>query len=229
MAKTHESAKAKAPTATTRKKGGVAGGAHSRAAPLSNIRIACTGSDMLPLDAIEDFQGGLKKRGKKEIEQIITSIMRFGFSFPFYVWNGSGHNYCLDGHGRIAALSELRRRGENLPTFPVVYIDAKDEAEAKQKLLRLNSQYGIMTMDSVLEFAGELSLDGAELSLPGIELVNVSEKDKADQEDEIQNLDRPYEQIHILLSMPVDAFMKHADIFKKLKDLSEVEYEQSKN
>jgi hypothetical protein len=35
-----------------------------------------------------------------------------------------GHNYVLDGHGRIAALSEMRRQGYDLPIFPVVYIDA---------------------------------------------------------------------------------------------------------
>ena len=83
------------------------------------IEIKCKGADLLPLDAIEDFQGGLKKRGKKEIDLIIKSIERFGFSFPFFIWNGSGHNYCLDGHGRIQALGELRRRGEYLPLFPV--------------------------------------------------------------------------------------------------------------
>jgi hypothetical protein len=145
------------------------------------IRIACTGSDLLPLDAIEDFQGGLKKRDKKQIEQIITSILRFGFSFPFCVWNGTGHNYCIDGHGRIAALSELRRRGYDLPIFPVVYIDAKDEAEAKQKLLRLTSQYGVMTIDSMLAFSVELSIDIEELALPNIsmgELRIVLEKDE---------------------------------------------------
>jgi len=32
------------------------------------IKIACSAADRLPLDAIEDFQGGLKKRGKREIE-----------------------------------------------------------------------------------------------------------------------------------------------------------------
>lgn len=122
---------------------------------------------MLPLDAIEDFQGGLKKRGKREIEQIITSILRYGFSFPFYIWNGTGHNLCIDGHGRIAALSELRRRGYSLPVFPVVYVDAADEAEAKQKLLRLNSQYGTMSVESVLEFMDGLEIDGGELALYG--------------------------------------------------------------
>ncbi|MCK9361839.1 hypothetical protein M0Q28_06490, partial [Patescibacteria group bacterium] len=94
------------------------------------------------------------------------SILKFGFSFPFYVWNGTGHNYCLDGHGRLAALAELRRRGTSLPTFPVVYVDAADEAEAKQKLLRLNSQYGTMSIDSVLEFMDGLEIEGEELALP---------------------------------------------------------------
>lgn len=116
------------------------------------IRITCRGADSLPLDAIEDFQGNLKKRSKKDIDLIIKSIEKYGFSFPFFVWNGSGHNYCLDGHGRIQALAEMRRRGVSLPLFPVAYIEAEDEAEAKQKLLRMNSQYGHMTMESLNEF-----------------------------------------------------------------------------
>lgn len=135
------------------------------------IRIACQGADLLPLDAIEDFQGGLKKRGKREIELIIKSIENYGFSFPFFVWNGTGHNYCLDGHGRIQALAEMRRRGESLPMFPVVYVDAADEAEAKQKLLRLNSQYGAMTKASVIEFAGDIVVDWGDLILPNGQLV----------------------------------------------------------
>lgn len=130
------------------------------------IRIECKGADVLPLDAIEDFQGNLKKRGNKEIDAIITSIEKYGFSFPFFVWNGDGHNRCLDGHGRLQALAEMRRRGESLPLFPVAYIHAQDEAEAKQKLLRLNSQYGQMTIDSVLEFTEGLEMAWDELALP---------------------------------------------------------------
>jgi len=130
------------------------------------VSIQCKGADVLPLDAITDFQGTLKKRGKKEIDAIIKSIERFGFSFPFFIWNGSGDNYCLDGHGRIQALAEMRRQGVSLPLFPVVYVDAVDEAEAKQKLLRLNSQYGQMTIDSVLEFTGGMEVEWGELQLP---------------------------------------------------------------
>ena len=130
------------------------------------ISIQCKGADLLPLDAIEDFQGNLKKRSKKDIDSIIKSIEKYGFSFPFFVWNGDGHNRCMDGHGRIQALCEMRKRGVSLPLFPVAYIDAVDEAEAKQKLLRLNSQYGQMSMDSVLEFTDGMEVEWEELSLP---------------------------------------------------------------
>lgn len=130
------------------------------------IKIACRGAESLPLDAIKEFQGSLKRRSKKDIDLIVTSIEKFGFSFPFFVWQNEGRNYCLDGHGRIQALRELRRRGVSLPLFPVVYVDAADEAEAKQKLLRLNSQYGSMTKASVLEFASGLEIDDSEIQLP---------------------------------------------------------------
>lgn len=130
------------------------------------IEIQCMGADLLPLDAIEDFQGNLKARGKKEVNLIIKSIETYGFSFPFFIWNGDGHNRCLDGHGRLEALAEMRRRGYSLPTFPVSYIKAKDEAEAKQKLLRLNSQYGKMTVDSVLEFLDGEETAWGDLALP---------------------------------------------------------------
>ena len=129
------------------------------------INIACKGADILPLDAIEEFQGNLKKRSKKDIDKIIRSIVEYGFSFPFYVWNGTGHNYCLDGHGRILALAEMRKRGTDLPMFPVVYVDAENEEEAKQKLLRLNSSYGDITQSGFEEFTQGLKIEMEEINL----------------------------------------------------------------
>jgi len=65
------------------------------------VNIKCSGAESLPVDSIEDMQGNLKKRGQKEIESIITSIKKYGFSFPFFIWKHKGTNKCLDGHGRI--------------------------------------------------------------------------------------------------------------------------------
>ena len=129
------------------------------------IEIKCKGAGVLDIAQIVDFQGNLKRRGIKDIEKLKTSILKYGFSFPFFIWVNNGINYCFDGHGRLMALKELRKEGYSVPELPVVYVEAKDEDEAKQKLLRLNSQYGQMTLESVLDFAKGLDLIAEELSL----------------------------------------------------------------
>jgi len=132
----------------------------------TQIRIECRGAAALPLDAIKEFQGSFKRRSRKDIDMILTSIEKYGFSFPFFIWQSGEKNYCLDGHGRIQALRELRKQGVELPEFPVVFVDAKDDKEAKQKLLRLNSQYGQITKNGVMEFLGGMELDSSEIQLP---------------------------------------------------------------
>jgi hypothetical protein len=150
------------------------------------IRITCKVADFLPLESIEEFQGNFKKRTKKEIDQIIISIFKFGFSFPFFVWQNEGHNWCLDGHGRILSLREMKKAyyalddaGQilvkkepppALPELPIVYIEAENEAEAKQKMLRLNSQYGIIDIEGFREFIEGLEMEWGDLALPNGEL-----------------------------------------------------------
>jgi hypothetical protein len=175
------------------------------------VEIQCRGADVLPLDAITDFQGTLKKRGKKEIDAIIKSIERFGFSFPFFIWNGTGDNYCLDGHGRIQALAEMRRQGVSLPMFPVVYVDAVDESEAKQKLLRLNSQYGQMTIDSVMEFTGGMEMQWDELALPAGALSFISEDDAEAEMPDLKTGDKePFQQMTFTLADEQAGYVKQA-------------------
>jgi len=148
------------------------------------IQIKCTGSDELSLGEIKEFQGGLKNRSEKDIDKIILSIRKYGFSFPFFIWKKGKVNYCLDGHGRIKALERLMAGGEELPRFPVVYIQAKDAAEAKNKLLRVNSQYGQMTMESVLEFSEGIELNIDEIQLPSgvLDILSVKEETVGDDE-----------------------------------------------
>jgi DNA modification methylase len=150
------------------------------------IRITCKVADFLPLESIEEFQGNFKKRTKKEIDQIITSILKFGFSFPFFVWQNEGHNWCLDGHGRILSLREMKKayyaldeKGKliiktepvpHVPDLPIVYIEAENEEEAKQKMLRLNSQYGIIDLEGLREFIEGLQMEWGDLALPSGEM-----------------------------------------------------------
>lgn len=195
---------------------------------MNKIEIKCTSASTINIDSIEPFQGTLKKRTKEQINQIIKSIEKFGFSFPFFVWKKENHNWCLDGHGRLLALKEMKKQGYDLPDFPVSFIEAKDEEEAKQKLLRQNSFFGMTSIDDVLDFCKDVEV--SEINIPGVEFIN---KTKAQLEEEKRNeIEKtlvPYKKVHILLSMTPDSFIRNEKKFKDISRLDGVEYVQSEN
>lgn len=124
------------------------------------IEITCHTGDFLNLSDLKQFQGNLKYREKEDIEKVKKSILKYGFSFPFFVWKGKDkENYILDGHGRELALKKLEQDGYEIPSLPIVYITAKDTKEAKEKLLRINSRFGDITNKSFEDFAKDLNFD----------------------------------------------------------------------
>ena len=127
------------------------------------MKITCETKDALPLSALTEFQGGLKKRTTEDTKKIEKSINDYGFATPFFVWKHDGINSVLDGHGRLQTLKEMQKRGEEIPALPVVYIDCANEAAAKNLLLRICSTYGEMTADSVAAFLGDIKIDFAVL------------------------------------------------------------------
>jgi hypothetical protein len=133
---------------------------------LSAVEIKCETKDRLNIAEMTELQGTLKARTDIDYDKIKLSIIKYGFSFPFFVWNDGKKNYILDGHGRFATLCKMQKDGYEIPDLPVVYVACKDKNEAKQKLLRLNSQYGHMTKESVLDFAEGLDINFSELALP---------------------------------------------------------------
>ena len=133
---------------------------------IQTINIKCDNEKTLELAEMTEMQGGLKQRTDIDYDKIKLSIIKYGFSFPFYIWKSGKTNYILDGHGRFETLCRMQKDGYIIPPLPVFYIKAKDKAEAKQKLLRLNSTYGKMTKESVLEFADDLDLNFEEINLP---------------------------------------------------------------
>lgn len=133
---------------------------------INTISIKCETSEKLELAEMTEMQGGLKERTDIDYDKIKLSICKFGFSFPFFIWKSGNKNYLIDGHGRFATLCKMQKDGYIIPPLPVVYIQCKNKTEAKQKLLRLNSQYGKMTKESVLEFAEDIDLNFDEIALP---------------------------------------------------------------
>lgn len=132
------------------------------------LKISCESKDYLKLEEITEFQGELKERTEDDIRKMINSFKKFGFSIPFFIWKNEGKNFCLDGHGRILALKTLDSRGFLIPPLPVVYVgeDIDNERDARDLLLRLNSSYGKMSKESVLEFIGDFEIDVTNFELP---------------------------------------------------------------
>ena len=154
------------------------------------IEIKCTTQDHLNLAEMTELQGTLKERTDIDYDKIKLSIIKYGFSFPMFIWRDKKDkkNYLCDGHGRFATLCKMQKDGYEIPDLPVVYIECKDKKEAKQKLLRLNSQYGKMTRESVLEFASGLDLNFEELALPDT-MIDFSDAEEAqDTEGDETNL-----------------------------------------
>lgn len=133
---------------------------------IKTISIKCETKEALNIADMTEFQGGLKERNDIDFDKIKLSIIKYGFSFPFFIWKNKDKNYILDGHGRFATLCKMQKDGYIIPDLPIVEIHAKNKTEAKQKLLRLNSQFGRMTKESVLEFANDIEVNFEEIVLP---------------------------------------------------------------
>ena len=154
------------------------------------IKITCKTNDSLNLADMTELQGGLKSRTDIDYDKIKLSIIKFGFSFPFFIWNDGDKNYLLDGHGRFATLCKMQKDGYEIPELPVVFVECKDKKEAKQKLLRLNSQYGKMTKESVLEFAEDIDLNFEEIALPDTTIDFADDTEAVEDFPELKEGDR---------------------------------------
>jgi hypothetical protein len=131
------------------------------------IRVTCKTADSLPYEQIEPLQGRLKNRTDEEIDKICRSVIKHGWAFPEFIWKNEEHNYCLDGHGRQAAIPRLIKMGYAIPPIPVVFINARDREEAKELLLKCISQYGTVTQEGFAEFA-DFTFDFADIEIPSI-------------------------------------------------------------
>jgi hypothetical protein len=130
------------------------------------LEVKCDCSETVDWHELKEFQGGLKSRDDSDYEKMKTSLLKYGWSFVMYYWNDGKTKWILDGHNRKHVLQNLEKEGYFIPPLPAIEVYAKDKKEAKQKLLRLNSQYGKMTKESVLEFAEDIDLNFDEIALP---------------------------------------------------------------
>lgn len=118
------------------------------------IKIMCQTPEVIRLGKLTPFQGDLKRRTSKDVMSLANSIKDEGLLMPFAVWRHEGVNSLLDGHGRYQALTELALQDNEIATqdFPVIYIEAETEEQAKKSLLQITSSYGKITKEGAIKF-----------------------------------------------------------------------------
>lgn len=128
------------------------------------IQIACSAAETVDIDRLQPLQGNLKNLTKSNALKLKNSILKSGFSFPFFVWrDGTGSCLILDGHQRLEVLNLLKSEGYEIPALPIVNIHARDLQEAREKILLASSQYGTLTTEGLREFVNLLDLPLDEL------------------------------------------------------------------
>lgn len=118
------------------------------------IAIKCTGNKTMLLKDMEPFQGTLKQRTEKDIEELKESLEREGLLMPFAIWNHEDKSYLLDGHGRRKALLSMVDAYPEIVSFkfPIIPIEAETEDDARKALLQITSSYGRITSQGVKQF-----------------------------------------------------------------------------
>ena len=85
--------------------------------------------EYLPVMALEEYANNTRKHTEEDVEQIMHSIERFGFSDPIGIW--SDHNIIVEGHGRLMAAKHL-----GMTEVPCIRLDHMTDEDRRA--------YGIM-------------------------------------------------------------------------------------
>lgn len=122
------------------------------------IKINCKTNDTLKLVDMTFFQGNLKKRTDDDLNELEKSLRTEGLMMPFAVWQYEGKNLLLDGHGRKEVLVRMALADPDILTaeFPVLFIKAETEDDARKALLQITSSYGKITKVGIKQFCASI-------------------------------------------------------------------------
>jgi hypothetical protein len=140
--------------------------------------------------SVKIIQGDLKELTRENYQKFKKKLLKDGICRPAVLWKNEKNELCvLDGTQMVRTLEAMENEGFKVPLMPSVLINASDEKAAREILLSLISQYGTVTTQGLVEFAGNIGLDLPDLqndfNIPGINFKTVSDeytKDHTDKE-----------------------------------------------
>lgn len=130
--------------------------------------------EMLPIEALTEYENNARAHGREDIEAIEWSIQQFGFNDPIGVW--SADNVIVEGHGRLKAAKNL-----GMTEVPVIRLDHMTDEERRAYALAHNKTAELSMWDFGkldLELAGIHELDMTKLGFePLEEIPEISDDD----------------------------------------------------
>jgi len=124
------------------------------------IRIECEGSKTIRHDELVPMQGNLKSLAKEDYERLRDEIVADGFSEPISAWDDGGIFRVLNGHQRLRTIKEMcDNEGYDCPPIPISVVQARDEKQARRKLLSMASAFGKVEKEGLYEFMQESNLE----------------------------------------------------------------------
>lgn len=116
------------------------------------------------------------------------SILKHGFSMPFFGWENEGQILIIDGHSRKQILTELISEGLKVPeSLPVCLIDAKDRKDAVTILLEVfNERQNPIAEEILTEWIEleevEVNIDALNIALIDVDVPEVLDAKEDDYE-----------------------------------------------
>ena len=127
---------------------------------------------------ITDWQQDVKTIDANEMDKLLNSFDKHGFFDNFLLWEQPNGFICIHGHQRLKALHKADALGWTIPDkLPAIYLDIKNEKEAREMILAAASTFGQINKDELIHFIEDNKLDMSglasttHLTLPNTETI----------------------------------------------------------
>jgi hypothetical protein len=143
--------------------------------------------EYLPIEKLKPYSKNTRHHEDHDVDQIIKSINKYGFSDPIGIW--SEKNIIVEGHGRLLAAKKI-----GMETVPVIHLDHLSDEERREYAIMHNRTAELSSWDFEMLSAelDDLDLEDFDFDL---EELNVSAADFDDNAelDEVEVPETPEE------------------------------------
>lgn len=154
----------------------------------------------LPLSALTPYEKNTRKHTEKDIEKIVESIERYGFSDPIGIWGEN--NIIVEGHGRMLAADLL-----GMDEVPCIRLDHMSDEQRREYAIAHNrtAEFSEWDFDNLQEELKDLNFEDFDLEFDFIE-------DETEKERESIELN---ETISVVVDCETE--IEAEELFEKLK------------